>query len=296
MRTPRWPTLLALLLAAAPTAPRPAHAQLLHRYFETVDVAHRRADDFELDYDGDVTAGDDANTLGDIFAQIMGPRYRGAAAIDRFGNIGLSAELLTPESTLPFHKQRARALVAASPVFLNTFPYAVHLFSDFVLDGGELFLVGTTGSFARWELELTQPALGDVFFTSGRFEVDAGGTRVLTTHGMDIGAAVDGTRPSQVDIPLSFQTADLGIVAPGEQVYLSYHLEIEVGLGAGAEIAMASFSDPFAPRANGNPIFATLRAVPVVTAVPEPGTLTLAASGLLVLLGGAAAARRRAGG
>ena len=293
MRTRRWSTssLLCLLLAA-PAVPRAADAQLLHRFFETVDVAHRRADDFELDYDGDVTAGDDVNTLGDIFAQLNGPRYRGAAAVDRFGNIGLSAELLTPEATLPFHKQRARALVSASPVFLNTFPYAVHLFSDFVLDGGDLFLVGTTGSFARWELSLIQPSLGDVFFTSGRFEVGAGGAPVLTTHGANIGAAVSSSRPSQVEIPLSFQTADLGILQPGEQMYLSYRLEIEVGLGTGAEIAMASFSDPFTPRAQGNPIFAALRVVPAVAAVPEPGTLALAGGGLLVLLGAARARRR----
>lgn len=295
MTTALRSTLLGLLAAAVLAPPLPARAQLLHRYFETVDVALRRADDFEIAYDGDVTAGNDANSLGDIFAEIRGPRYHGAAAVDRFGNVGLSAELLAPQSPLPFHKLRSRTSISASPAFLNTFPYAVHLFSDFVLDGGELFLVGTTGSFARWELSLVQPSLGDVFFSAGRLDVGPGGA-VLTTQGSDIGAAVVGF--GRVEIPLSFPTADLGIVLPGEQIYLSYRLEVDVGLGAGAEIAMASFSDPFHLSGGGNPLIVGLRAVPAVSAVPEPGTTGLVGGGLLALLarvGLTARGRRRRG-
>jgi hypothetical protein len=288
MHARRRSALLCLLLAAAPVAPRAADAQPF-RYFETVDVAHRRADDFELAYDGDVTGGDDASTLGDIFAQLAGPRYRGSASVDRFGNVGLQAELLAPEQGLGFHKLRSRTSVSASPAFVNIFPYAVHVYADFVLDGGALFLVGTTGSFARWELALSHTAVGEVFSTIGRYEVGPGPTPTLTTFGTDIGAAVLG--PGRVVIPLSFQTADLGIVQPGEQVYLSYRLEIEVGLGVGAEIATASFSDPFSVAGAG--AAGAFRAVPAaVTAAPEPGTLLLTAGGLAVLLG--RARRRRA--
>jgi hypothetical protein len=97
----------------------------------------------------------------------------------------------------------------------------------------------------------------------------------------------------RVHIPLSFQTADLGVVLPGQHVYLTYRLQLEVALGAGAEIATASISDPF--HLSGYPLLGTLRAVLAVSAVPEPGTLALAASGLLALLGSSALARRPRG-
>ena len=284
MRTRRWLVVSCLLGAALPAVPGPARAQIIRQHVRVEYVPLVGP----IRSDEDLTEGDDSGDLRVILAELQGPRLRGFASAGVFGDVGSAVGLLAPRDT-DFHELRAVTTISANPVVVNTFGHPVQVFADFILDGGELSVVGGPGSFASYELYLIRDFIRR-FDTKGTLEVDALGNRVFTTRGTDIGAVHAGG--SRVDVPLSFQSADLGVLAPGEELWLGYFLDVHVGTGRSGEIVEASFSDPFA--LSGHPVFGTLRFVPVgPTVVPEPSTVTLVAAGAVCLLAGA---RRQARG
>src|SRR2546423_10230824 len=87
-------------------------------------------------FDTDHTEGDDSGDLHDILAELTGPRYRGFAAAGVFGDVGTSLGLLTAPNTT-FHSIRAVTQISADPAFVNLFAFPVHVYSDFILDGGD---------------------------------------------------------------------------------------------------------------------------------------------------------------
>jgi hypothetical protein len=275
------PRLLALALpaAAALAAPAPTGAQIIK---QDVLVVHTLPDGTQNPRAAH-TEGNSSSDLHPILAELQGPRYRGFAAAGVFGEVGISVGILAARDA-DFHTLTGQVEIGAHPAFVNTFGFPIHVFSDFVIDGGELFVIGDPGSYAKYDIRLA--AHGSLRFLSiGTLEVTPSGDRVFTQLEDDIGATFDGD--DRVEIPLSFQSADLGILQPGEPLGMTYDLVLEIGTGPQGEVVSADFSDPF--HLSGHGVFGTLRFVPAGPAVvPEPATLALVAPGALVLL-----ARRR---
>ena len=278
----------ALLGAAALAVTGPTGAQTIHQRVEVIYTPLGGS----IAAAQDETSGNSPGDLRDILADLRGPRYEGRAAAGTFGDVGTSVGLLT--SFGQFHTIAATTEILGDPVFVNPLGIPVRVSSDFIIDGGRLWVIGGEGSFASFRMELYRGTpLGGVtdlrFTTSGRLQVDANGDAAFAAAGADIGAGMDGS--NSVRIPLSFQTADLGILGPGEALSLFYTLGVTAGTGQFGEIVRAEFSDPF--DVSGSGILGTIRFAPAVPAVvPEPNTLALLGGGALLLLG---VARRRRG-
>ena len=86
---------------------------------------------------------------------------------------------------------------------------------------------------------------------------DAGGVRSFASSidgGLDLRATFDGIRA--VEIPLSLQTLELGILQPNDRLLIGYLATITITQNGAAEGISGSFSDPFALTGDPNPIFA----------------------------------------
>src|SRR5204863_8128826 len=128
----------------------------------------------------DHTAGNDSSDLHDILAELTGPRFRGFASAGVFGDVGTSLGLLTARNT-GFHSIKGETEIGADPAFVNLFAFPVHVYSDFVLDGGGLFVVGDPGSYASYRMTLFKNNFIAAFFTSGLLEVDSNGNGTFST-------------------------------------------------------------------------------------------------------------------
>jgi hypothetical protein len=248
----------------------------------------------------------------DIFAQIgafpdLG--YQATSSAGRFGSVWLSAAL--NQSGVVSVDSR---VIVASDEFVNLTGAPQQATANFIIDGGFLLLDGGRNARATYHLSPLGANLGNVpietdqsrfaflntpcfpvcpeFSTSGVLEADASGNLSFMQFGEDIGATFK--PPGLVDIPLSFQSFDLGIVNPSDRLYLKYDfiLSTEVGThipiltpGA-AEGIFAQFSDPF--NLSGHPVLPTITLQPLQqppTVIPEPSTFILIVVGALVLLG-----------
>jgi hypothetical protein len=109
-----------------------------------------------------------------------------------------------------------------------------------------------------------------------------------------------------VDIPLSFQSFDLGIIGPGDRIYLDYRLSLVTELGTVAftpnpsdppiltrgvaEGLFAGFSDPF--DLSGAAVLPTISLQPAEP-VAEPSSFALAGLAVAFLLGVRVSAKPR---
>lgn len=281
-RAAHYPLLALAVLAAA----GPARVAFIT---QTVFVGHDR-NGSQTASDSDVATGTEPADLRDIAAAVAGPTYTAAAGAGRFGDVGLSTGLIVSFSA-GFQETTAEAVIRAVNVVTNTGPRPLRVTSRFIIDGGELEFVGDDAPYAEYTLTVRSSALGLVgepasiaFFSSGRLAAGAAGIE-FTAAGEDIGAVPDlGPVLGTVRIPLSFQTADLGVLDPGESLGLLYVLRLNLGMGSRGEIVTARFSDPLS--LSGNPALGALTLTPVPgAAVPEPSALALAGLGVAGLLG-----------
>jgi hypothetical protein len=264
---------------------------------------------------GMVTNVDDESVFGvvsaditqDILAQVgtfPALRYQAVSAASEFGSVGLSTAVV--ESGVAV----SATVFIESDEFVNVTGVPQRATASFIIDGGSLFI--TFGRDLRASYELTVEAwnLGNVpittsridlaqaafdapgfpfsghrFLTEGTLEADAAGAVTFVTSGKDIGAVLD-SQLARVEIPPSLQSLDLGILNPGDRVYLSYRLLLFTEVTGGSEGIFSRFSDPL--NLSGSPAFPVITFTPI----PEPSTVVLP---IIAAIGVSAFTQRRRG-
>lgn len=242
----------------------------------------------------------------DILARIGSPgQYDAVATAGRFGQVGLRVSNLSAGtgSTLV-----ARVLVG-SDEFVNLTGRPVRARTQFIVDGGHLFDAFSIGTTVTFELHVgaenrgtdgplsnlllpgfaeNVAVVGDLLAGGGSYTAtlatDAAGRRSFESSidgGLDLRATYDDIR--EVDIPLSVQTLDLGVLQPNERLLIGYLATITITQNGAAEGISGSFSDPFTLSGEPNPLFALGDIV--LTPVPEPHAATMLIAGLLAVTG-----------
>jgi hypothetical protein len=203
----------------------------------------------------------------DILAEIRDPSA--FASVGRFGEVGLSASIFSGP------KDGSATMFSSVEVsndeFRNRTPFTQGVQTKFVIDGGALMLNRSMSSELEFRMELERDD-HRVFGADVRLVSDASGNPKLIAFGNDIGAYLDASR-GVVTIPLSFQTADLGDLVPGQTMTLSYSARIDLTRGPGEGLE-GSYSDPF--HLSGHPVLGDVTFSPVTgSSVPEPSTFVL---------------------
>ncbi|MDJ0788226.1 MAG: hypothetical protein QNK05_15570 [Myxococcota bacterium] len=235
-----------------------------------------------VDVSGVQTAVDDASTTfrppletpPEIDIRVGDPRGQLQASIGRFGNYGIAGS-----------QGGAGGLGALVRIdnrrIENLSGTALAATANFIIDGGQLILDFAPGASIMLELELSSDLVGDalcpdeVCFSSTIELMDDGtGTRASASFsGEDIGASFDGR--SVVDIPISFQSVDLGVIPAGGFIDLEYTLAVTTLVPEFAEVLRFRFQDPLSVDGIGQ------RFEIALSAVPEP---TIGVAPLLGLL------------
>jgi hypothetical protein len=267
----RLPTLA--LLFGATALPYGAGAEILQQ----VVVSYQPPAGLATE-DGDVVRVPPDAALRTVSAAIAGSGFGAAGSIGTFGNLGVRAETFVNGTLLTQHN-------VFSDEFVNPFSAPLHAQANFIIDGGSLSMLADVGSTLSFQLAL-QATIRDgtgAFDRSAAFVADieleqtAAGLQ-FQTFGPSLGATLDG--PFGVDIPLSLQTLDLGLIAAGGTIDLDYLLTIQAETVGFTEIAAWRFSDPFDVDGTGE--FPTV-VFSDPAAVPEPAGLASLVLGALGL-------------
>jgi hypothetical protein len=169
-----------------------------------------------------------------------------------------------------------------------------NVMANFIIDGGKFGLAYAPGATIEYDLRLDRDK-ATVFESSGELESYYSGpfnVTNFTSSGEDIGAVLD-PLTATVDIPLSFQSVDLGVLLPNQSMQLLYVMEIFADVPSYAEYAVMEFEDPFS--VSGSPVEpGILRPMvefseydgPPLSNVPVPPAMLLFASALMVMLFG----------
>ena len=278
-------TTLAATVAAAALAMGalvgPAHALTVQQVIVSFDPTPD--DPFNNDEVRDDERIDDSSGPIDrsILASINDPdgRFSGQGSVGEFGNLGVFGGL---GRTGAFDTQ----IFIENDDFQNISGKAQQASLQFVIDGGSFFMIAGQDSVIDFALTVRK----DFFpvYQSGfeyRSTTPFGGNNQLTTFGADLDLQTN--NPFELEMPVNFETVDLGIIQPNEQFAISYQLDITVTGVDFVEVLGFEFSDPFAVSGFGE--FPTVSFSDAPQAVPLPATAPLAAAaiGMLVL------ARRR---
>lgn len=244
--------------------------------------------------DGDVIRGATAADIDRaLYASINAPSapvYGAWGSVGEFGNYGLSGNISTAGEL------RLQVVIEDDNI-VNLTGRAQSVKANFIIDGGTFGLAYAPGASIEYTLTLAGSSLpgspgGAWFQSGGELNSGYGATGNVTTFsdfGADIGAVFDAAT-STVDIPLSFQSVDLGVLLPNESMALRYQMDIIAMVPSYAEFAMMEFMDPFSVA--GSPVDpGILRPEvaftpydgPPLSNVPVPPAMALFASALMVM-------------
>lgn len=212
-----------------------------------------------------------------IFASVLSPsEYNILGSVGVFGNLGVRGGTSVSGDFRSF-------IAITNNEFFNASGTPQKAISNFIIDGGLLALGATQGSTLNFELTVTSsyfdPLVGDVkreFLSSAELISNSPDSVSATFTGEDIG--IQEISPTEFEIPLSFQSFEIGIVPPFRRIQINYFLEIEARLPNAPEGVFWEYNDPLDVSGTGQ--FPTISFTPVTT----PPTSTLEPSTILSLL------------
>jgi hypothetical protein len=265
---------LLLALAISGGVTEPAGADIVQQITFTFDSdPSTLADD---DTNGDHIEGQtDADINRALLAGISGFRYEASGSVSAFGSYGVAGRLLR---TGELHSQVYISADVPAPPFGVPRPSAAR----FIIDGGSFNLIAGPNSTLDYTLTLSVDR-SPVFQSWGNLIIDpGGGSPTFIRGGSDIGATQDPRRPTIVEIPLSFQTVDLGVLNPGQSIYFEYQLDVvaNVPQNSWVEGILFNFQDPLTLSPLPVPV-GSLR--PSIIEIPEPSSVLLLAVASAVL-------------
>jgi hypothetical protein len=224
------------------------------------------------------------DVLEGVSAAIGGPGFTLEASVGPFGNLGMTGQM-SRVGTL------SGQIIILNSEFFNQLPSPQRAAAQFIVDGGRLAMLAGTGSRLNLLLQVsaivrdptTTLARDELFVAQIALEQTADGMQ-FESSGESLDETFDGH--FAVDIPLSLQTLDLGLIPAAGSIQLTYRLMIFADIHGFNEITAYQFSDPL--QLDGTGEFPTvIFSEPAAVAEP-PALLVLAAS--LTLIG---ATRRR---
>ncbi|WP_425404704.1 hypothetical protein [Hwanghaeella sp.] len=232
------------------------------------------ADETEAGDRGDDTVGPIDRA---ILAQIQDPNglFSGRTSIGEFGNLGLSG------SSGAVGELHGQAVITKND-FQNTTGKAQQAELNFIIDGGRFFMIADEGSAIDLTLTISMdgiPVYQSFFDYEAVSDPVFGVRNTLSTFGSDLGIRTNS--PFEIEIPVNFETVDLGIIQPTQIFEISYQLDIVATAVGFAEIIGFEFSDPFDVSGFGEFPDVSFNAV---QAVPLPASAPLAAAAIGVLL------------
>jgi hypothetical protein len=252
----------------------PAEAMVFQQISVSIDTDFTETD--VTAEDGDSIDNSGGPITSDISIGIGGAAngiaYSASGSVGPFGNFGLQADMTggSPLGT----EQRTQVFIS-SDEFVNFTGVAQQVKANFIIDGGSFFMIAGAGSTLSYQLTLSKDF--DIVFQSyGHMVIDPGGALSFTAGGADIGAMQISS--FEVEVPVSFQSADLGVILPNQTFELSYQLDIVADIQQFSEGTHYSFSDPL--NVDGYQEFPTVAFQIQTTPVPAPASLPLMAMGL----------------
>jgi hypothetical protein len=220
-----------------------------------------------------VTSPPDA--LRGVSAALAGPGYIATASVGPFGNLGIAAQM-SGTGTL------SSQILISNDEFTNPLSIPQRAEAHFIVDGGLLAMLAGNGSRLFLSLEvgaLVRDANGlsagsETFSSLIQLEQTVTDLEFLT-DGRSLGATFDGQ--SRVDIPLSLQSLDLGLIPGNGSILINYEVLIRADVDVFSEFVVYQFSDPL--QVDGTGEFPTvIFSAPAV--VPEPSGFLALAAGL----------------
>lgn len=232
-------------------------------------------------FNNDETRADDAidDRSGPIDRAITaeiddpGGRFFARGSVGEFGQLGVVGE------TVAIGELDTQVFIEADD-FQNVTGRAQQARANFIIDGGRALMFAGAGSTIDFTLTVRKD-FDTVFQTAFELLALPSGLGQLTLFGDDIGVTINPLN-GEVDIPLAFVSADLGLIEPNERFSIEYQLDITATIVGFAEIALFEFSDPFSVDI-GDSDFPTV-AFSDVQAVPLPATAPLLAGAFGALL------------
>jgi hypothetical protein len=241
-----------------------------------------------------------AEISSDLVAHLDGPGYATTASIGRFGQVGLDVGWFSSGRGFA-----GASVLVASDEFVNLGAVPARVRTQFIVDGGDFFLPFATDTRLSFRLEVgaqirgpvdaindqltmeseasetaEEGALAHDGFAGGGFfmnlSANLAGAQTYSTQvygGLDLHATHD--VPGRVQIPLSVQSLDLGVLLPGHRLLLAYRAAIGYEQDGFSEGATGRFSDPFALMSD------SIRSHVTLEPVPEPALLAQVLSALL---------------
>lgn len=209
----------------------------------------------------------------EIFASlpdVMGAEgYASVGSVGRFGQLGVQSELFRPGRLV-------NQVIIESDEHVNLTGRPQNAVANFIIDGGSASMIADVGSTLELQINIEALIFQDTTFLrreawQGGFELEvmpgSGGNPEFRTFGEDILATFNGI--SDVDIPFSFQTFDIGAIPPSGRIELEYFLHVEADVVGFAEGVFWQFSDPLTVQMGGGQPLA-----PTVI-IPEPASAAM---------------------
>jgi hypothetical protein len=277
------------LLAALTLSVAPASATVLQTVRTDADPS---IPSFSFETDSDSVSAPTPDGIDrNILARVADPGglYDLSASAGTFGQVGLAGRMIAAG-------KYSSTVSILDNAILNPLSAPQRASANFIVDGGAMALIAGKGSSLAFDLLIesatSSGGIRTVFDSRVRLEVDSSGATNVSTSGDSLGVTWS-PGDWRVEIPLSFQSVDLGIIAPNDSIGLRYEATMMADIVGFAEIAEFGFSDPLTGMLAPTSIrfeAATLEPTGPSSSVPEPVGAPLLG---FALAAGALARRRR---